>query len=396
MVKDKINYRARGPNTMLTKQPVQGRANDGGLRIGEMERDGVLAHGMSYFLNESFMIRADEYFMAVCNKTGSIAIYNEAKNLFLSPYADGPIKFANNPDGTQNIKNLSKFGRSFSIIRVPYSLKLLIQELQVMNVQMRIITDENVDQLLSMSYSDNINKLLQVGNKDLKDVTRDYAKNMSDRIYKENKIGDKQQKPADPNSLPEPVTIEEGDNVSLSSVNEEYKYGQNVEVNDLATGEFKEAHIVKVNDFDGVGERTYDVRYETSELEQYVPASRIRIYSGPQYDPNSPPYNPSSPPQYTPNSPLQYTPPQYTPNSPPYNPSSPPQQQQTPPIQIQINTAPQTTESPSILEVAPPPKEETKEEEKNTESSETKTITINENNSDNSSSSSDTTKKITL
>jgi hypothetical protein len=160
MVKDKINYRARGPNEALTKQPVGGRANDGGLRIGEMERDGVLAHGMSYFLNESFLVRGDEYFIAVCNKTGTIAIYNESKNLFLSPQADGPIKFNKNPDGSMNIQNISRFGRSFSILRVPYAFKLLVQELQIMNVQMRIITDDNVDQLLSMSYSDNINKLL--------------------------------------------------------------------------------------------------------------------------------------------------------------------------------------------------------------------------------------------
>ena len=161
MVKDKINYRARGPNQQLTRQPVQGRANDGGLRVGEMERDAICAHGLSYFLNESFLVRGDEYYMAVCNKTGSIAIYNEARNLFLSPYSDGPINFHTNPDGTMNIKNLSKFGRSFSLIRIPYSFKLLIQELQIMNIQMRIITDDNVDQLLSMSYSNNINKLLQ-------------------------------------------------------------------------------------------------------------------------------------------------------------------------------------------------------------------------------------------
>jgi len=156
MVKDKINYRARGPNTMLTRQAVQGRANDGGLRIGEMERDGVLAHGMSYFLNESFLIRGDEYFMAICNKTGTIAVYNPDKNLFLSLYADGPIKFHTNPDGSLNVQNSSKFGRSFSIVRVPYALKLMIQELQAMNIQTRIITEDNVQQLLSMSYSNNV------------------------------------------------------------------------------------------------------------------------------------------------------------------------------------------------------------------------------------------------
>jgi hypothetical protein len=182
MVKDKINYRARGPNTSLTRQPVQGRANDGGLRIGEMERDGVLAHGMSYFLNESFLVRGDEYYIAVCNKSGAIAIYNEAKNLFLSPLADGPIDFFTNPDATLNIKNLSKFGRSFSILRVPYSLKLLIQELQVMNIQMRIITDENVDQLLSMSYSDNINKLLNETG-DLKQANEKYNSIITKMVY---------------------------------------------------------------------------------------------------------------------------------------------------------------------------------------------------------------------
>jgi hypothetical protein len=163
MVKDKINYRALGPRTVLTRQTVQGRANDGGLRIGEMERDGVLAHGASAFLNESFMIRGDEYYMAVCNKTGCIAVYNSSLNLFLSPFADGPIKFNTTLDGKLNIQNISRFGRDFSIVRVPYALKLLIHELQTMNIQMRIITEDNVDQIMNMSYSDNINKLIKSG-----------------------------------------------------------------------------------------------------------------------------------------------------------------------------------------------------------------------------------------
>ena len=145
MVKDKINYRAQGPRTMLTRQTVQGRANDGGLRIGEMERDGIIAHGATKFLQESMLIRGDEYFMAVCNKTGMIAIYNDSYNLFLSPFADGPIRFSETLDDTMNIENVSRFGRSFSILRIPYAFKLLIQELQTMNVQMRLITEDNID-----------------------------------------------------------------------------------------------------------------------------------------------------------------------------------------------------------------------------------------------------------
>jgi hypothetical protein len=160
MVKDKINYRALGPRTALTKQPVSGRANDGGLRIGEMERDSVASHGIVNFLTESMMERGDKYKFAVCNTTGLLAIYNPAKNLFLSPMADGPIKFVGSLDGKDmNIENISKYGRSFSVVSVPYSFKLLIQELQTINVQMRIITEDNIDQIESMSFSRNLENL---------------------------------------------------------------------------------------------------------------------------------------------------------------------------------------------------------------------------------------------
>jgi DNA-directed RNA polymerase II subunit RPB2 len=175
MVKDKINYRSLGPKTALTRQSVQGRANDGGLRIGEMERDGVLAHGALNFLTDSFLKRGDEYYMAICNQSGMIAIYNKSQNIFLSPSADGPLQFVDSVNGELRIENISKFGKSFSIVRIPYALKLIIQELQVMNVQMRIITDDNIDQIEYMNYSKNLFKL---NNENVKDEnTENYIKN---------------------------------------------------------------------------------------------------------------------------------------------------------------------------------------------------------------------------
>ena len=166
MVKDKINYRAKGPRTVLTRQTVQGRANDGGLRIGEMERDGLIAHGITNFLNESMLIRGDEYFMAICNKTGTIAVYNSSNNIFMSPLVDGPLRFNESLDTTNlNIENITRYGRSFSVIRIPYAFKLLYQELQTMNVQMRIITEDNVNQIVPMSFSnDNNNSIKNMKN----------------------------------------------------------------------------------------------------------------------------------------------------------------------------------------------------------------------------------------
>jgi DNA-directed RNA polymerase II subunit RPB2 len=310
MVKDKINYRARGPNQQLTRQPVQGRANDGGLRIGEMERDGVCAHGMAYFLNESFLVRGDEYYMAVCNKTGAIAIYNEAKNLFLSPYSDGPIHFHTNPDGTMNIKNLSKFGRSFSLLRVPYSFKLLIQELQVMNIQMRIITDENVDQLLSMSYSNNINKLLH--NNDERNyektdmLVKEYARKMTD-------IQKRQYEAKPPNEAPEmPSPIENMDsNSNTTPSTQEITIGSTVKVvKGIHMNEI--GKVVKIQDNYCQVQLPNSTKFAVSKDEVVILSS----VGTPVYAPESPPYAPESPP-YAPTYATTYVPP-----SPPYIPGS--------------------------------------------------------------------------
>ena len=165
MVKDKINFRANGRNTALTRQPVAGRANDGGLRIGEMERDVLISHGMSNFMYDSMMNRADKYYMAVCNLSGMVAAYNEDKNVFFSFLSDGPMKFENITKYDCSMVQKTKFGRDFSIIKIPYSFKLLQQELGACNIQMRIITEDNIDKFENMFYSNNIKKLLNINEK---------------------------------------------------------------------------------------------------------------------------------------------------------------------------------------------------------------------------------------
>ena len=82
--------------------------------------------------------------------------------------SDGPIKFHTTVDKKLNIENISKYGRNFSVLRIPYAFKLLIQELQVMNIQMRIITEDNIDQLTSLGFSNNIAKLTHSQEDDIK------------------------------------------------------------------------------------------------------------------------------------------------------------------------------------------------------------------------------------
>jgi DNA-directed RNA polymerase II subunit RPB2 len=92
MVEDKINYRATGPKKLLTHQPVEGRSNEGGLRIGEMERDCLITHGVSKFLNESLMERSDKTEVLFQPESGLLDANPELVSTTLTaPYALGLV-----------------------------------------------------------------------------------------------------------------------------------------------------------------------------------------------------------------------------------------------------------------------------------------------------------------
>jgi DNA-directed RNA polymerase II subunit RPB2 len=80
-----------------------------------------------------------------------------------------------------NLEVISKYGKSFSIVRVPYCFKLLIHELQAMNIQMRIITEDNIEQLTSMNYAKTIDnlKLTKLTEKEQLEFSKKYDKQLT-------------------------------------------------------------------------------------------------------------------------------------------------------------------------------------------------------------------------
>jgi hypothetical protein len=279
---------------MLTRQTVQGRANDGGLRIGEMERDGILAHGATAFLNESYLVRGDEYYMAVCNISGTIAIYNPNANIFLSPMVDGPIKFNTTLDGKMNVENISRFGRSFSIVRVPYSLKLMMQELLVMNIQMRIITEDNIDQLMSMSFSNNMNILLNNDETNMTDLVTKYKSAIEKKLRASNTglLGCSTEQPEYPQFPKERQKLEEGESPEYISDSPDTK---------RAMLELNRRDIRDRNYSDDSYNESLDYSYKPSLFpeavadDEWVITERGQPIS-PEYNPTSPAYYPTTPP----------------------------------------------------------------------------------------------------
>ena len=80
----------------------------------------------------------------------------------MSPMVDGPLRFVGSLENSDELRleHITKYGRSFSVVEVPYSFKLLIQELQTINIQMRVITEDNINQITEMSSGNNVKRLL--------------------------------------------------------------------------------------------------------------------------------------------------------------------------------------------------------------------------------------------
>ncbi|CAN3356845.1 DNA-directed RNA polymerase III subunit RPC2 [Diutina catenulata] len=112
MVLDKMHARARGPRAVLTRQPTEGRSRDGGLRLGEMERDCVIAYGASQLLLERLMISSDAFEVDVCNHCGLMG-YNS---------------WCTTCKSSENVIKMT----------IPYAAKLLFQELISMNIAPRL------------------------------------------------------------------------------------------------------------------------------------------------------------------------------------------------------------------------------------------------------------------
>jgi len=112
MVADKIHSRGTGPLQSLIRQPAAGRSNNGGLRIGEMERDSLLGHGLSDFLRESMMERSDKYEVNIDKTTGLIS----------------------NEESENDVK-----------VQFPYAMKMLLQEIQTMSIAPRLITNDSIE-----------------------------------------------------------------------------------------------------------------------------------------------------------------------------------------------------------------------------------------------------------
>jgi len=155
MVEDKWNARGKGRKEVRTHQPTGGRGAQGGLKIGEMDRDAIIAHGGMAFVKESFMERADMAKFPICVACGTIPIYNPRLNIAICPLCDGPVKYMG--DTIHNLEILPPLGRPKSKIvevEMPYSTKLLTQEQETyLNLTMRYITTSGVQCLKPLEFS---------------------------------------------------------------------------------------------------------------------------------------------------------------------------------------------------------------------------------------------------
>lgn len=124
MVNDKVHARTTGPRTIMTRQPVEGRARKGGLRVGEMERDCFVAYGASKVIMERMLYASDAYKVPMCTQCGQLA---ENKH---------NVEFGATVKGNAAYCRQCKSDKVEEIVTC-YPYKLLLQELGAMGIQVR-------------------------------------------------------------------------------------------------------------------------------------------------------------------------------------------------------------------------------------------------------------------
>jgi len=143
MVKDKYQVRSIGPNNNLTRQPVKGRKLGGGLRFGEMERDSLLAHGVSFMLHDRLQNCSDLSKGLICTRCGNIlswTVANEKGSSQPSTAFGSSVRVhLSNRYTCQScsvIYNDYNPQKEMEEVYYPYVMKYLATELQAMNIRL--------------------------------------------------------------------------------------------------------------------------------------------------------------------------------------------------------------------------------------------------------------------